>query len=84
MYLYIDKPDTMQAEKVHIKAKNLIPHETYKIVLKLKHSYGTHMAYAVFKADASGEIDVPTAKPLRGTYDGISKIQHRCFSLNVL
>ncbi|KAK6036931.1 Acyl-CoA thioester hydrolase / Bile acid-CoA amino acid N-acetyltransferase [Cooperia oncophora] len=26
------------------------------------------MSYAVFKADSAGEIDVPTAKPLRGSY----------------
>ncbi|RCN47231.1 BAAT/acyl-CoA thioester hydrolase protein, partial [Ancylostoma caninum] len=36
----------------------------------LRHKLGTHVSYAVFKADSTGEIDVATAKPIRGTYNG--------------
>ncbi|CAI4223130.1 unnamed protein product [Auanema sp. JU1783] len=68
MSLWIDKPDTLQREKVHIKARQLKPFQTYKMIMRLKHKYGAHAAYAVFKADASGEIDVPSSRPLRGTY----------------
>ncbi|KAK6054313.1 Acyl-CoA thioester hydrolase / Bile acid-CoA amino acid N-acetyltransferase [Cooperia oncophora] len=53
---------------LHIKAKDLAPNGIYKLVLRVKHRWGTHMSYAVFKADSAGEIDVPTAKPLRGSY----------------
>ncbi|KAK6728120.1 hypothetical protein RB195_005647 [Necator americanus] len=69
MSLYVDKPDTMQSEVVHILASDLVPNAIYKLVLRLRHKFGTHMSFAVFKADSAGKIDVPRAKPLRGTYD---------------
>ena len=36
----------------------------------LDHLYGQHKAFAVFKTDSAGCIDLMTAKPLRGTYFG--------------
>ncbi|VDM82038.1 unnamed protein product, partial [Strongylus vulgaris] len=69
MSLHVDKPDTMQGERLDIRATNLVPNGIYKLVLRLKHKYGTHMSFAVFKADSAGEIHLPTAKPLRGTYN---------------
>ncbi|KAK6023707.1 Acyl-CoA thioester hydrolase / Bile acid-CoA amino acid N-acetyltransferase, partial [Ostertagia ostertagi] len=68
MSLYVDVHDSMQNERLHIRAAHLAPNGIYKLVLRLKHKFGTHMSYAVFKADSAGEIDVPTAKPLRGSY----------------
>ncbi|KAK6018325.1 Acyl-CoA thioester hydrolase / Bile acid-CoA amino acid N-acetyltransferase, partial [Ostertagia ostertagi] len=68
MSLYVDVHDSMQNERLHIRATNLAPNGIYKLVLRLKHKFGTHMSYAVFKADSAGEIDLPTATPLRGSY----------------
>ncbi|RCN42518.1 BAAT/acyl-CoA thioester hydrolase protein [Ancylostoma caninum] len=71
MSLYVDLPDSMQRERVHIVAKGLEPSNTYKLLLRLRHKLGTHVSYAVFKADSTGEIDVATAKPIRGTYNDV-------------
>ncbi|PIO65979.1 Acyl-CoA thioester hydrolase / Bile acid-CoA amino acid N-acetyltransferase [Teladorsagia circumcincta] len=53
MSLYVDVHDSMQNERLHIRATHLAPNGIYKLVLR---------------ADSVGEIDVPTAKPLRGSY----------------
>lgn len=39
---------------------------------RLEHLYGKHNAFAVFKADDSGYIDLKRDAPLRGTYAGTS------------
>lgn len=47
------------------------PLESYKPSdSRLRHNYGSHAAYCVLKADEDGNIDMATAKPLRGTYFG--------------
>ncbi|KAL6729056.1 hypothetical protein Aduo_000148 [Ancylostoma duodenale] len=61
----------MQRERIHIVAKGLVPFNTYKLLLRLRHKLGTHVSYVVFKADSSGEIDVATTKPIRGTYNDV-------------
>ncbi|CAI5439861.1 unnamed protein product [Caenorhabditis angaria] len=68
MHLKIDKPDTLQPEHVHIWAENLRPQKCYRFSMKLKHNYGSHASFAVFKSDENGRIDLKTDKPLRGTY----------------
>ncbi|CAB3408150.1 unnamed protein product [Caenorhabditis bovis] len=68
MSLHIDKPDTMQNEKVQIRASGLRAEATYLFVMRLRHNYGTHKAFASFRADSTGKIDLKYAKPLRGTY----------------
>ncbi|KAL6729127.1 hypothetical protein Aduo_000210 [Ancylostoma duodenale] len=71
MSLHVDLPDSMRRERVHIVAKGLEPSNAYKLLLRLRHKLGTHVSYAVFKADSIGEIDVSTAKPIRGTYNDV-------------
>ncbi|VDO19706.1 unnamed protein product [Heligmosomoides polygyrus] len=69
MSLHVDVLDSMQSDRLHIRAAELVPNAIYKLVLRLSHKYGTHMSYAIFKADSAGEIDVPSMKPLRGSYN---------------
>ncbi|PAV81032.1 hypothetical protein WR25_01984 [Diploscapter pachys] len=60
----------MQNEKVHITVEGLEPNALYRLVMSLEHLYGKHKAFAVFKADDSGYIDLKRDAPLRGTYAG--------------
>ncbi|PIC51748.1 hypothetical protein B9Z55_002136 [Caenorhabditis nigoni] len=69
-HLNIDKADSLQPEHVHITANGLRPGGTYRFDMKLRHNYGSHASYCVLKADENGNIDMKTAKPLRGTYFG--------------
>ncbi|CAD6184888.1 unnamed protein product [Caenorhabditis auriculariae] len=70
MHLNVDKPDTMQTEKVHITATGLAPHRLFTMVMKVRHNYGTHSATATFRSNAAGCIDLQTDAPIRGTYSG--------------
>ncbi|UMM13208.1 hypothetical protein L5515_001602 [Caenorhabditis briggsae] len=67
-HLNIDKADSLQPEHVHITANGLRPGGTYRFDMQLRHNYGSHASYCVLKADENGNIDMKTAKPLRGTY----------------
>ncbi|VDO64849.1 unnamed protein product [Heligmosomoides polygyrus] len=80
MSLHVDVLDSMQSDRLHIRAVNLAPNGIYKLILS--HKYGTHMSYAIFKADSAGEIDVPTMKPVRGSYNGVLLPSSACFRTN--
>uniref|UniRef100_A0A1I7XBZ9 M20_dimer domain-containing protein n=1 Tax=Heterorhabditis bacteriophora TaxID=37862 RepID=A0A1I7XBZ9_HETBA len=66
MHIYIDKPDSLQAEPVLISAHSLLPRENYELVLS-----GTFVSRAVYTSDSTGVIDVTCSAPIRGTYSGV-------------
>ncbi|CAO4377339.1 unnamed protein product [Caenorhabditis nigoni] len=66
--LHVDKVDSFLTEKLKISASGLTPFSNYKFELRLHSANGILRSYCILKSDEHGKIDLPSAKPIRGTY----------------
>ncbi|CCD73360.2 BAAT_C domain-containing protein [Caenorhabditis elegans] len=72
--LHVDKVDSLQTEKVNIRASGLVEWSCYTFILRLHYDRGTYASFCVARSDSLGCIDLSRDAPIRGTYTEVDQM----------